>query len=321
MSVLALLFLLLLLPACELPWTETFLSDQARLLTDAQSNRIKAYHEKLLEDLDIHFCVVILKETPALIEEKADELFKSYSLGSKTRGAKGLLLIIDPQGRQTRIETGYGLEPMFPDAFVSYIQNQQMAPFYKAGRVPEGIEATVELLVAQAMKAIDANDYDPAEIHERLPQYSGGAGANALLAESNTQTMPAVASGDYGPQPSADAAFSEYLLVLENRVRNPSLGLYSEETQTLLRTRLITEAQQGNELSEIRAVYETRSVKERGDFAVIQFSGSRRVPPYFFRKRGDAWTIDLSAASRLIGFDHLNQWCIRDKNSEFSFAF
>jgi hypothetical protein len=44
------------------------------------------------------------------------------------------------------------------------------------------------------------------------------------------------------------------------------------------------------------------------------------VPPYFLRRQANGWTIDLATASRVIGFDQLNQWYVRDTSTEFAFG-
>jgi hypothetical protein len=138
-----------------------------------------------------------------------------------------------------------------------------------------------------------------------------------LLATASAAPQSAAA---YGPQPTADAAFAAYVSVLRNRVKDPALGVYSPATQRLMQGRPITDAQQAAELGEIDAVYASRVVREQGTLAVVTFPGSTRVPPYFFR-RGDAgWTIDLASTARIIGFDRMNRWFVRDRNTEFAFG-
>ena len=128
-------------------------------------------------------------------------------------------------------------------------------------------------------------------------------------------------AGDYGPQASIEAAFSTYLRILEQQVKDPQLGLYSPETRRLLGARPMTGQQQRRERAEIQAVYARRVVTERGDLGVIRFADAPRVPPYFFRRGPAGWTIDLAAASRTIGFDRSDRWYVRDPNSEFAFGF
>lgn len=128
------------------------------------------------------------------------------------------------------------------------------------------------------------------------------------------------AASDFGPQSSPEAAFAAYLRGLEEGVRSSDLGLYTPDTRDLLRARVVTRAQQQNELAAIRAVYDTRIVRQQGDLAVIRFD-SRQVPPYFLRRQRDGWMLDLAAASRVIRFDRRNQWFIDDKATEFAFGF
>jgi hypothetical protein len=315
----------LLLAACAAcqtgsdPLTASFLTDELGLLSPAQAERIKIYHEQLLADLDIHFKVVILGEPSSSMERRAAALFDDYALGDPTRGAKGLLLVVDPKGRQTRIATGYDLEPVFPDSFVGYLQREQMAPYYQSGQVAEGIEGTVELLVA---RATDPNGpFADSLLEPRVPLRfrTGGGGANHQLKPATGSTSAPQAGP--GAQPSVDAAIAAYLDVLRTGNRNPDLGLYSPATRGWLRRRRVTDAQQRNELAALEAVYPRRSVRQNGQLAVVSFPDSRQVPPYFFRRDPQGWTIDLSSAARILGFDHLNRWFVREKDSEFAFGF
>ena len=125
----------------------------------------------------------------------------------------------------------------------------------------------------------------------------------------------------YGPQPSVEIAFSTYLALLRNGVKDPTVGLLSPATQEWMRARRVTDAQQRAELSAIESVYARREVRENGALAVVTFPASQQVPPYFFRQGDTGWTIDLAAAARIIGFDRANRWYLRDKSSEFAFAF
>jgi hypothetical protein len=125
----------------------------------------------------------------------------------------------------------------------------------------------------------------------------------------------------YGAQPSVDMAFATYLALLRAGVKDPTVGLLSPSTQQWMRARKVTDAQQRAELSAIQVVYATRTIRENGALAVVLFPGSAQVPPYFFRQGTSGWTIDLAIAGRIIGFDRQNRWYVREKASEFSFAF
>jgi hypothetical protein len=50
-------------------------------------------------------CVGFFLKTYALFDDRA--------LGRKTGGARGMLFLVDPQGKAVRLETGYDLEGIF----------------------------------------------------------------------------------------------------------------------------------------------------------------------------------------------------------------
>ena len=127
--------------------------DPAGLLDAPARERLAGYHAVLLRDLDIHFKAVFLAGRSGDIDRIAVELFDRYRLGARTRAARGVLLVVDPAGQQVRLEIGYDLEGVFPDGFVGRVEEEQMVPFFAAGRIGAGVAATVELLVARALEA------------------------------------------------------------------------------------------------------------------------------------------------------------------------
>jgi hypothetical protein len=92
------------------------------------------------------------------------------------------------EDRQVRMEVGYGLEGVFPDAFVGHVERNQMVPFFQANRVGPGIEATVELLVAKALESREEKSYDREESRDPAGDHlSGGAGARVDVAIGSEQ--------------------------------------------------------------------------------------------------------------------------------------
>lgn len=171
--VLILLLLAVLLSGC--PQTnESPIDDRAGLMARTERQRVVDFQRSLLQDQDIELKVMVLGKAAADLDQKALELFEDYGVGRQTRGARGLLLVIDPLGQQLRLEVGYDLEGLYPDGFVGYVENQQMAPFFQAGRVGAGIEATVELLIGRAAGGYAANAVDGGT---PLAHLSGGGGA------------------------------------------------------------------------------------------------------------------------------------------------
>lgn len=306
------------------PETGPFVEDGAGILSAEEERRMAGLSAALLRDLDIHIKTVTLGESPGDINLKAVELFEEHALGGRTRGAKGVLLVVDPAGQKVRVEIGYDLEAVFPDGFIGYIERRQMAPFFNEGRVGPGVEAAVELLAGRALGEIEASSYDAGEELPKGRFLSGGGGAASDIAVGSGLRVKEKSPfrDRFGPQPLPEAAMRKYMEVLELRVKDPALGLYSPETREFLSGWTVTDAQQENELRGLYESFPRAAVLKRGDLAVVRFPASeRQSPPYFLRRGEGGWMLDFASMSRLIGFNHRNEWFFRDLSHEFMFAF
>ncbi len=306
------------------PDAAAFVDDRAALLTAAGRERIVAYYRKLYREFDIHLKVATLKESPADLDDAAVRLFAEYALGSETRGAKGVLLLVDPVGRRVRMEIGYDLEGVFPDGFVGYVEERQMAPFFRAGKVGDGVEATVELLVGKVIGAIDEGAYLAGEEKTRLGHLSGGGGAKVAVAiGKGGKAMESVKDArEFGPQATPMQTLETYRTVLARRIKDPELGIYTTESRDFFRQWLVTDAQQDNELRGLQNALSRAEVLEEGALAVIRFPAEdRQASPYLLRRDDGGWRLDFAAMSRLVGFNHKNQWFFRSRDHNFMFAF
>lgn len=77
------------------------------------------------------------------IEDWAVRAFEKWKVGRKGLD-DGLALFVFPQDRRLRIEVGYGLEPVVPDAIASRVINDVMAPRIQAGQNDEAITAGID---------------------------------------------------------------------------------------------------------------------------------------------------------------------------------
>lgn len=80
------------------------------------------------------------------IDDWAVRAFAKWKVGRKGLD-DGLALFIMPQDRKLRIEVGYGLEPVVPDAIASRIINEVMVPRIQAGQRDEAVTAGVDSLI------------------------------------------------------------------------------------------------------------------------------------------------------------------------------
>lgn len=108
-----------------------------------------------------------LNEEP--IENVAVDLFQEWGIGQKGKD-NGLLFLIAPNDRKMRIEVGYGLEPILPDALTGRILDNYVVPEFKKGDLNTGIRQGTVALVQVLAKYYDVN---PEELSlPSLPQIS-----------------------------------------------------------------------------------------------------------------------------------------------------
>lgn len=322
---LMLLIALLLAAVCGCsPEDDPFLEDPAGLLDVSARERLARYHAVLLRDLDIHFKAVFLAEASGDIDRTAVDLFERYRLGERTRAARGVLLVVDPRGNKVRLEIGYDLESVFPDGFVGRLEREQMVPFFGAGRIGAGVEATVELLVARALQVGSGAAATARRPGRGGDRWSGGGGAKtAILPVSPAVSdQPPADPQRFPPRTDPLATLQVYVQVLAARVKEPDLGLYTPETRRFLRQWLVTDAQQAHEFRKLTAALPGSRVVVAGDRAVVRFPvADRQAAPYLLERGESGWMLDLAGMHRHIAFNHKNQWHFKTLEHPYRFAF
>ena len=123
------------------------LVDEAGLLgpTDraSLSASIAAFEAKTRDQ----FVVVTLASLRGVtIEDYGYQLGRHWGIGRKDVNS-GVLLIVAPKERATRIEVGYGLEGTLTDAATKLIIEAVILPRFRAGDYPDGIKRGVEQII------------------------------------------------------------------------------------------------------------------------------------------------------------------------------
>jgi uncharacterized protein len=128
--------------------------DQAGLLSvDARQSL-----EQKLADLEqksgIQFVVATVNSLQGQeVEPYANELFRHWALGEKTKN-NGVLLLVAPKEKKIRIEVGYGLEGTLTDALSKIVIVNAIAPRFKtgdfAGGVTRGVDDVITILTTDS---------------------------------------------------------------------------------------------------------------------------------------------------------------------------
>jgi uncharacterized protein len=121
------------------PDSNIYVQDFADILSPETEQAILQLGSELDSKTTAQLVVVTvdsLDETP--IDNYANELFRSWGIGDKEKN-NGVLFLVAPNERLSRIEVGYGLEGALPDGKTGRIQDEYVLPKFKAGDFDGGI--------------------------------------------------------------------------------------------------------------------------------------------------------------------------------------
>ena len=138
--------------------TANFLSPETVRSLDA---RLAAYNQATGHQLIVYIAPTT---GDAPIEDWAVRAFAKWKVGRKGLD-DGLALFIMAQDRKMRIEVGYGLEPVVPDAIASRIINEVMAPRIQAGHPDDAVTAAIESLTGVIGGQSDTSAPPPPPAH------------------------------------------------------------------------------------------------------------------------------------------------------------
>jgi uncharacterized protein len=132
--------------------------DQANVLSAAERERLTAKLADLEQKSGIQLVVATVGSLQDQdIEPYANELFRAWQIGEKTKN-NGVLLLVAPKEKRVRIEVGYGLEGTLTDALSKIIIANAMAPRFKAGDFDGGIAHGVDDIIT--VLTTDAEEWE-----------------------------------------------------------------------------------------------------------------------------------------------------------------
>jgi len=116
-----------------------WVSDFAGIMSDMIKPQVDALCAEVKKSTGAEIAVVTVPSLEDMsIEEYAVKLFEKWGIGEKGKD-NGVLFLIAPNERKTRIEVGYGLEPVITDGRAGEIIRETVIPFFRAGDYNQGI--------------------------------------------------------------------------------------------------------------------------------------------------------------------------------------
>ena len=142
------MFLLLLVPivsAVDFPVLSDFVTDQADIIDPEYEQQIISLAKQIEQTTTVEIAVVTVQSLEGISkEEYSAALFEKYEIGKKDVD-NGLLVLVAMDEREYRVDVGYGLEGLIPDASKVTLGTRILEPNFKEDEFGKGI---FEMLVA-----------------------------------------------------------------------------------------------------------------------------------------------------------------------------
>jgi uncharacterized protein len=131
-----------------IPDLAAHVTDLTNTITPEQQSALEAKLRDLETQKGSQIAVLLVATTqPESIEQYSMRVVEQWKLGRK-KVDDGALLLIAKSDRKLRIEVGYGLEGVLPDAIAKRIITEDIAPHLKQGDFYGGIVAGVSRMAA-----------------------------------------------------------------------------------------------------------------------------------------------------------------------------
>ena len=136
-----------------------WVSDTANILNAATEKKLNQTISQLEAKNGTEIAVVTVpniapSETPKAF---ATQLFNYWKIG-KANSNNGVLFLVSKGDRRVEIKTGYGIEPVLPNAQVGEIIQQKIVPSFKQGNFDQGtLNGTNALITTLETKTFPAN--------------------------------------------------------------------------------------------------------------------------------------------------------------------
>jgi uncharacterized protein len=148
-----------------LPQLSTRVTDTTGTLTAGQQAELEAKLAAFEQRKGAQVALLIVSTTqPEAIEQYSIRVVEAWKLG-REKTDDGVLLLVALQDRALRIEVGYGLEGVLPDAIARRIIDETIKPLFRQGDIFAGVSAGL----ARIMQVVDGEPLPPPDRAWRAP--------------------------------------------------------------------------------------------------------------------------------------------------------
>ncbi|NPV92966.1 MAG: TPM domain-containing protein [Firmicutes bacterium] len=121
------------------PTAEFYVLDETGVLSAQTKSQIVSVSKQLAAKTKAQIVVVTLKDSREMaLEDLGLGILRDWGVGDKQLN-NGVVMLVIPNERKSRIEVGYGLEGALPDGKTGRIQDEYMLPYFRQGDYDKGI--------------------------------------------------------------------------------------------------------------------------------------------------------------------------------------
>jgi uncharacterized protein len=139
--------------ACSAGWAvdwktlqpQGYVSDFANVIDASSKARIETYAAEVEHSTGAQMALVTISSLEGEpIEDVANTIFRAWGVGQKGKN-EGILLLLAVNNRRSRLEVGYGLEPILPDGFDGGVL-REMRPALRKGDYGDAMMAAAQTI-------------------------------------------------------------------------------------------------------------------------------------------------------------------------------
>ena len=281
--------------------------DDASILTSKPElmDMYKKYNEQLLLDYDIDFRVVTT-DSDEDINTFSNYAFKMFQDEKGTKSGRALLLVVNTKKDEVRLEVSMALEPVYTDAFISFIETQDMVRFFRDNHIAEGVYASTERMYSRARDAAAGDEF---MFDMKTNSIGAGAKTKADLGKKELNTYSKkdmLASSSDSPQ----EVYEKYLQTRKDHNNNPNLDIFTDDTKKFFAQWTVTPVQADNEVRFQGKCKNKETIISSDTQRAVLISPikERTCSPYFFKKESGSWKLDFASMNKVIRFNHKMLW-------------
>ncbi len=298
------------------PEPDFLLFDYANLL-EGDKEGVNAYLERIRTQDSIEMVIVTVPsmnhEKSKSIEERAFKLFNNWSIG-RDYNNQGVLILVDQQAQDVKIEVSQNLEDVFTDRFSGFAANNQLKQHLKQDTLGYGLVGIMERLEERAHLK-KAGGYTPASIAELDRKFiSMGGGVKRNLADyknnnNKSEQSPNIEQAAIRGAKTPDEAWKIIVSKWNREGKYKDIDIYTEACKLLIGDQNSTQFDWASNY-----VNKPYKIIVQGNYAVVSFGakeGWDNSPMLLIRTaQPDGWKMDFTNQRKYVIMGVAPYWSV-----------